>query len=91
MVFPSRNTSEPPDTGVDPNPTIALVAGAGMVVDAPALSQPVCTDPDDDKFIASAIASASGFVVTGDRALLRVSEFQGVRVVTPRRFVDRNL
>ncbi len=77
--------------GVDLDPTIALIASAGVVVDAPPLSHPVCTDPDDDMFIACAIASAARFVVTGDRALLRVSEFRNVRVVTPRRFVDRYL
>ena len=77
--------------GVDLHPVITLVADDGIVVDAPPLPHPVCSDPDDDMFIACAIASEATFVVTGDRALLRVSGFGGVRVVTPRNFVDHNL
>lgn len=55
------------------------------------LPKQVCTDPDDDKFLACAIASGSGLVVSGDKALLKVSGYQEVRVLTPRNFVDRYL
>ena len=44
---------------IDLHPIIALVAGKGVVVDAPPLSHPVCTDPDDDMFIACALASSA--------------------------------
>jgi hypothetical protein len=35
--------------------------------------------------------SAADFVVTGDRALLRASGFQGLEIVTPREFARRHL
>jgi len=58
-----------------------LVAGA---VDVPRLSN----DPDDDKYIAAAVDGRAAFVVTGDPDLLDLGEYEGVRIVTPRTFLD---
>jgi putative PIN family toxin of toxin-antitoxin system len=44
----------------------------------------ICADPDDDKYIAAAIEGRAAFVVSGDRKLPAVREYQGVRVVSPR-------
>jgi predicted nucleic acid-binding protein len=41
----------------------------------------VAPDPDDDAVIATALAANAERVVTGDRALLSVSEYQGVRII----------
>ena len=48
----------------------------------------VCDDPDDDKYLAAAIEGRATAVVTGDRKLLAVVEHAGVRVITPRRFLE---
>ena len=48
----------------------------------------VCHDPDDDKYIAAAIEGNAAFVVTGDSQLLSLAEHEGVRIVTPRAFLD---
>jgi predicted nucleic acid-binding protein len=45
-------------------------------------------DPDDDKYIAAAIESRAGFIVAGDSDLLDLKEYDGIRIVTPRIFVD---
>lgn len=45
-------------------------------------------DPDDDKYIAAALDGRASFVVTGDRQLLAVREYEGVRVITPRAFLE---
>ena len=77
--------------GVDLDSLIALVAKEGTVVQAPPLPEAVCDDPDDDIFLACAIASSAEIVVSGDRALLRASGYGGVEVLSPRTFVDRYL
>lgn len=64
----------------------SLVLRAQVVLDC-RLPAPVCSDADDDKFLAAALAGNAAFVVSGDKALLRVREYQGVLVVTPRQFV----
>jgi putative PIN family toxin of toxin-antitoxin system len=46
------------------------------------------TDPDDDKYIAAAIEGRAGFVVAGDSDLLDLKEYEGVRIVSPRAFLD---
>ena len=48
----------------------------------------VSRDPDDDKYIAAAIEGRASFVVSGDPDLLDVRAHAGVRIVTPRAFLD---
>jgi predicted nucleic acid-binding protein len=45
-------------------------------------------DPDDDKFIECAVALKADFVISGDRALIAVQDYMGIRIVTPREFID---
>lgn len=43
---------------------------------------PIAPDADDDVVIGTALAARADCVVTGDRALLSVSEYQGVHIVS---------
>ena len=45
-------------------------------------------DPDDDKYIAAAIEGRAGYVVAGDSDLLDLKEYDGIRIVSPRVFLD---
>jgi len=42
----------------------------------------LASDPDDDVVIGTAIAAKANFVVTGDRALLSVMEYEGGRIIS---------
>ncbi len=77
--------------GVDIEPLLSLLVQGGEVVRAPGLPQPVCDDPDDDKFVSCALESGADIIISGDKKLLVVSGYQGVTVMTPRRFVDSHL
>jgi len=48
----------------------------------------VVADPDDDKFIACALALKAACVVSGDKALVDVRLYQGIKIVTPREFLE---
>jgi predicted nucleic acid-binding protein len=51
----------------------------------------VKSDPDDDKFIACAVALKAEVVVTGDRALKGIGQYQGIKIVSPQEFLrDRS-
>ena len=70
----------------------ALLVMHAEVVDAPAaLAEGVCSDPDDDKFLACAAAAGARVIVSGDRDLLEVSGWHGIEVLKPRAFVERYL
>lgn len=56
------------------------------VVDGADLA-PVARDADDDAVLAAAVAGDASAIVTGDRDLLVLGEYRGIRVVTPRDFV----
>ena len=45
-------------------------------------------DPDDDKYIAVAMQGRAGFLVAGDSDLLDLKEYDGIRIVSPRTFLD---
>jgi len=58
------------------------------MVEPVSFSQPVCSDPDDDKFLEAAIAAGAGYVVSGDKALLNLKSYHMVQVVRPSRFME---
>ena len=65
---------------------LALIIQNSQVVKAPPLPKPVSSDPDDDKFLACAIASDTKIIISGDSDLLNVSGYENIRVFTPREF-----
>jgi hypothetical protein len=45
-------------------------------------------DPDDDKFIACAVALHASHIISGDKHLLAVEDYAGIRILTPRQFLE---
>ena len=76
---------------VDLGPFLELLAINTEFVMPKKLQNPVCEDPDDDKFLACAIAGKSKIIISGDKHLLKVSGYKGIKVLKPRKFVDENL
>lgn len=44
-------------------------------------------DPSDDKFLACAIACQASFIISGDRHLLGLKDFEGISIVSPKEFL----
>jgi len=76
---------------IDLSSILGLVTIHAMMFQSPQLPEPVYEDPDDDMFIACAIASKSNVIVSGDKHLLKVTDFGGVPIIKPREFVDTYL
>ncbi|MCE5229906.1 putative toxin-antitoxin system toxin component, PIN family [bacterium] len=73
------------------SPWMQLILSNVKLITVKPLKNQVCSDPDDDKFIACAISGGADVIVTGDKALLAVSGFRGIQIVTPRMFLDHYL
>lgn len=46
-----------------------------------------CTDPDDNRVLECAVAARAQYLVTGDRALLRLTPFRGCRILSAAQFL----
>jgi putative PIN family toxin of toxin-antitoxin system len=76
---------------VDLTAALDLVLVNAHAFPSAVLESGVCADPDDDKFLACALASGADTIVSGDKHLLRVSGYRGIEVLRPRAFSDRYL
>jgi putative PIN family toxin of toxin-antitoxin system len=76
---------------VDVSQIITLIASFSLIVEARSLDEKVCEDPDDDKFIAAAIAGSSNVIITGDAHLLDVSGYSGIEMMKPATFIKKYL
>ena len=68
-------------------PLLDLIALNAHFVDPGKIPIPFCEDPDDEIFLTAAIAGRSRFIVTGDKALLRVEKYPGEKVVSAKQFI----
>jgi putative PIN family toxin of toxin-antitoxin system len=73
---------------VNITPVIELLTVFGQFADTSDIDLSICEDPDDDKFIECAIAGKCNIIVSGDRHLLKLGEYKGVKILKPRDFVE---
>jgi uncharacterized protein len=73
---------------VDPLPVLTMLKANSEIVVSERLPAPVSDDPDDDKFLACALAAKCKLIISGDKHLLKMSGFEGIKVLKPREFVN---
>lgn len=76
---------------VEVKPAIDLILAGSEIITAPPLEKPASSDPDDDKFIACALASKAKVIISGDKHLLDMEGFQDLEIVRPSAFVKKYL
>ena len=64
-----------------------LITNAELIV-PDSLPDSVCIDPDDDKFLACAISGKAKLIISGDKHLLKVTQYRGIKIISPRKFID---
>lgn len=76
--------------GVDASrvPWLAVYRERAEMVEPMALPEAICRDPDVDWVLATAVAGEAAIIVTGVADLLKTSEYQNIRILAPRRFVE---
>lgn len=78
-------------SGIEISPILTLIVTHSDTIQATSLPHQVCEDPDDDKFLACALASESKIIISGDKHLLKLSGYRGITILTPRAFVEQYL
>ena len=48
----------------------------------------IVDDPPDNCYLECAVEGEADFLVSGDQLLLNLSEYQGIKILTPRVFLD---
>jgi putative PIN family toxin of toxin-antitoxin system len=82
LIEKFENTVEEADQSV------AGLARVAKIVELSGTSGWVPADPDDDKFVDAAIVAGANVIVSGDRHLRELGTVEGVRVLSPREFLD---
>lgn len=67
----------------------AIHSAAARIVVPAVVNRDACRDPNDLPILGAAVAGNAQFIVTGDKDLLVVGEFQGILMISPRDFSDK--
>jgi putative PIN family toxin of toxin-antitoxin system len=59
-----------------------------IVIDITGKLRGICRDPKDDMVIECAVLSGAKIIVSGDKDLLAVKDYEGILVLTPREFLQ---
>ena len=70
---------------LDVERVLELLTRAPMV--SPTTAVTVCRDPDDNKFLEAAIAAGAAYLVTSDKDLRDLGEYEGVKIRLPVEFL----
>jgi len=85
VLFRPRVLRRLPGTLDDVATFIADFARSAIVV-TPTSSLNVIADPSDNRLLEAAIAGHADYIVSGDRDVVNLDQYQGIQVVTPARF-----
>jgi len=69
---------------VDLRPFLDLLTIQAEIVLAPGLPPVIRDDPSNDKFLEAAVAGRASWIVSGDKHLLNLFEFQGIQILKPK-------
>ena len=73
--------------GFHPERWVAEIALLSTVVSGAYRVEGICSDPDDDKYIAAAVEAGASWLVSGDSDLLAIKRHEEVEIVSPRSFL----
>ncbi len=76
---------------IETEAVIELLLAGAEIISVPPLDKPASDDPDDDKFIACALASKAQVIISGDQHLLVMDGFLGLEIILPSVFLKKYL
>ena len=90
-LYPWQLQEKMAQFGAEPTLTtewITYIKAYARVVPATETVSGICRDPDDDMFLTAALSGGASYIISGDRDLQVLGEYQGVKVLSPREFAE---
>ena len=75
--------------GVNPEPWLNWIERKAKVYEPAPVGKQRSRDPDDDPFLACALASGAKVIISKDNDLLILEKPFGIEILTPRQFLPR--
>lgn len=75
------------NVGLDPEEIVQSVLDKGMIFHDQTMKNIIKEDPTDDAFLVCAQVSGAECIVSGDKHLLRLKEFEGIPIFSPKEFL----
>lgn len=75
--------------GVEVSDLMAYALALASLIEPATITPVVVDDPDDDMFLACALAASATYLVSGDRHLLALGTHEHVLIVPPHEFLAR--
>jgi predicted nucleic acid-binding protein len=68
---------------------VRLLRNQARLIQVPASEQrPITIDPEDNLVLATGRLAQAEYLVTGGRGLLDLVEYEGMKIISPREFVE---
>jgi len=77
------------DKNLEMKYTIQKIISISEIVEPSKKFKVVEYDPDDDKFIETAVEGNCDYIISQDKHLLKIKEFQGIKIIKPEEFLKR--
>ena len=65
-----------------------IILENSLIVEPEERVEIVKEDKDDNKFIEAAISGKADYIISQDNHLLKIKEFRGIKILTPKEFLD---
>ncbi len=66
---------------------VEAVLKVGKLIEVRTRLNVVQEDPSDNKILECAIDGEADYIVSGDEYLLKIGEYKGIRIISPREFI----
>lgn len=75
------------DKNLEMKRTIEKIALLSVFIEPYRKFEVISEDPDDNKFLDCAVAGKADFIITQDKHLLKLKEFNGIKILKPDEFL----
>ncbi len=79
------------EKNLEMNRTVERITAIAAFVEPKEKLHVVIDDPTDDKFIECAKEGNADYIVSNDQHLLKIKEFEGIKIITPEEFLKKQI